>query len=108
MSRQQQLYATGADGRGDIARSRRRARRMTDIETRLAENTQPIEVWLSQTNMQITCRIVYEDETTAETGADSLSMRGAQREITSWLIERGYEPAGRWATEHEGNGGGAR
>jgi hypothetical protein len=31
---------------------------------------------------------------------DSLSMRGGQREITGWLIGRGYKPVGRWETEH--------
>ena len=28
-------------------------------------------------------------------------MRGAQREITRWLIEQGYKPDGRWTTEAE-------
>jgi hypothetical protein len=32
-------------------------------------------------------------------GIDSLSMRGAQREITGWLIKQGYKPDGRWAAE---------
>jgi hypothetical protein len=28
-------------------------------------------------------------------------MRGAQREITGYLISRGYKPDGRWTTEAE-------
>ena len=59
----------------------------------------PIEVWLSQGNMEVTCRAVHEDESTSYRDVDSLSMRGAQREITGWLISRGYEPAGRWEAE---------
>ena len=31
----------------------------------------------------------------------SLSMRGAQREITGWLLKWGYKPDGRWTTEEE-------
>lgn len=56
----------------------------------------PIEVWLSQNNMKITCMVVNEDETTSELDVDSLSMRGVQREITGYLIREGYSPVGRW------------
>ena len=68
----------------------------------IEENTKPIEVWLTQPNMEITCRVIFEDETGTEIDVDSLSMRGAQREITSWLIGLGYEPVGRWSTEDQG------
>jgi len=61
--------------------------------------TQPIEVWLSQKRLKVTCTIVYEDEGTDEVDVDSLSMRGAQREVTGWLIKQGYTPAGRWDAE---------
>jgi len=56
----------------------------------------PIEVWLSQRNMAITCLIVHDDETTEELDVDSLSLRGAQREITGACIDDGYAPVGRW------------
>ncbi len=56
----------------------------------------PIEVWLTQGNMEISCMIVLEDESTQPQDIRSLSMRGAQREITGWLIGLGWEPAGRW------------
>lgn len=61
----------------------------------------PIEVWLTQKNLEVTCSIVHEDESTTGLDVDSLSMRGAQREITGWLIAHGYEPAGRWQDEVE-------
>jgi hypothetical protein len=65
----------------------------------LSEPNGPIEVWLSKPNMQVTCRIVFEDESASGLDMDSLSMRGAQREITAWLVARDYEPAGRWEAE---------
>ena len=65
--------------------------------------TEPIEVWLRQENMKVDCTVVYEDESTDEhLVVDSLSMRGAQREITGYLIAEGYEAVGRWATEAAG------
>jgi hypothetical protein len=52
--------------------------------------------------MKVDCWIAYEDESTDEgLKISSLSMRGAQREITGYLIATGYEPAGRWSTEDE-------
>lgn len=69
---------------------------------RAMENTvkpSPIEVWLRQNNMQVACTVVHEDETTDELSIDSLSMRGAQREITGYLIKQGYAPVGRWESE---------
>lgn len=61
----------------------------------------PIEVWLTQKNIEVTCRVVREDETTYELEVDSLSLRGAQREITGYLISEGYAPIGRWDTASE-------
>ena len=61
--------------------------------------SRPIEVWLSQPNIEITCSVVFEDESTTTLDIDSLSMRGAQREITGWLISQGYRPVGRWEDE---------
>jgi hypothetical protein len=62
----------------------------------------PIEVWLSQQNMKVTCRVVYEDESVSELDVDSLSMRGAQREITGYLIGHDYRPVARWEEEEQG------
>ncbi len=56
----------------------------------------PIEVWLRQTNLTVDCTVVNEDESTREYGVDSLSMRGAQREMTGYFIGEGYQPDGRW------------
>ena len=55
-----------------------------------------IEVWLTQKNIEITCMVVYEDEHTENLDVDSLSMRGAQREMTGYFKKQGYEPVGRW------------
>ena len=63
--------------------------------------TKPIEVLLSRPHLEVTCRIVFPDGTAIAVGVDALSLRGAQRELTAWLIERGYEPAGRWSTQYE-------
>jgi len=59
----------------------------------------PIEVWLRQRNIQVTCTVVREDETTYELDVDSLSMRGAQREITGWFLNEGYVAVGRWESD---------
>jgi hypothetical protein len=69
--------------------------------TTVQEKASPIEVWLTQQNMTVTCKVVHEDESTQELDINSLSMRGAQREITGWLISQGYKPDGRWTTEVE-------
>lgn len=58
----------------------------------------PVEVWLAQRNMAINCTVVHEDEHTDSLDVDSLSMRGAQREITGYLIDQGYKPGCRWTT----------
>jgi len=58
--------------------------------------TGPVEVWLRQGNMEISCMVVREDESTTGLEVESLSMRGAQRELTGYLIDQGYTPAGRW------------
>jgi hypothetical protein len=63
----------------------------------------PIEVWLTQQNLEVKCMVVRDDETTYPLSINSLSMRGAQREITGWLINEGYEPVGRWQLESDDN-----
>jgi hypothetical protein len=65
--------------------------RMNNIEKR-----SPIEVWLSQRNMEVSCTVVHEDESTGHLTVDSLSMRGAMREMTGHFISQGYQPVGRW------------
>ena len=62
--------------------------------TSMFDKQGPIEVWLSQRNGKITCRVVFEDESTLEPVVDSRSLRGAQREITGRLVEE-YEPVAR-------------
>src|SRR5690348_7693346 len=62
----------------------------------------PIEVWLSQADAGITCTVVLEDESTGALDVRSLSMRGAQREMTGYLIAQGYVPIGPWNVEAGG------
>lgn len=66
-------------------------------ETRPQEpKTGPVEVWLRQINLEIVCTVANEDESTDQYPVDSLSLRGAQREMTGYFISQGYEPVGRW------------
>jgi hypothetical protein len=66
----------------------------------------PVEVWLSQVNIEVTCMIVREDESTTNLDIGALSMRGAQREITGYLVSRGYAGVDRWeATVDDGASG---
>jgi hypothetical protein len=59
----------------------------------------PVEVWLTKKNIEVTGRAIFEDETDTELTIWSASLRGAQREVTAWMIGRGYTPAGRWEWE---------
>jgi hypothetical protein len=63
------------------------------------ETAKAIEVWLRKNNIEVTCTVVFEDESTEALGVDSLSLRGAQREVTGQIIAMGFEPAGRWQDE---------
>lgn len=55
-----------------------------------------VEIWLIQKNIEVKCMVVREDESTENFSVRSLSMRGAQREITTKYVELGYKPYGRW------------
>ena len=77
----------------------------SDSEANRAPLPSPIEVWLSQTNMEITCTVVLEDESTSTLDVNSLSMRGAQREMTGYFIAHGYTPVGRWEVEADSENG---
>lgn len=69
------------------------------MSTLEADRPSPVELWLTQNNMEITCMAVREDERTEALDVDSLSMRGAQREMTGWLVSLGYTPVGRWGVQ---------
>jgi hypothetical protein len=64
-----------------------------------------VEVWLTQRNMQVIGREIREDESGREIDVASTSMRGAQREITTYYIDWGYRPEGRWSIEAEDDEG---
>jgi hypothetical protein len=80
------------------------AQDVTSVET----TTKPIEVWLSRPHLEITCRIIFSDGTAIAVGVDALSILGAQHEMTAWLTEQGFEPAGRWSTRDENDRQAAR
>jgi hypothetical protein len=63
--------------------------------------TEPIEVCLSQPDLEVTCRILFFDGSAIAVGIDSLSIAAAQSEMTMWLMELGYRPVGRWNTERD-------
>jgi hypothetical protein len=86
------------------ARVLRDARDVTSVET----TTKPIEVRLSRPHLEVSCRILFPDGTAVAVGVDALSIRGAQHEMTAWLIEQGYEPAGCWSTQDENDRQAAR
>lgn len=52
--------------------------------------------------LSMTCTVVHDDESTESLDVDVFFMRGAQREITDYLISQGYEPPGRWETQRFG------
>jgi hypothetical protein len=66
---------------------------------------QALQAVLSRKNIEISCILVREDETASYPRLDSLSVRGAQREITSMLVGQGYVPAGRWSDDGEDDDG---
>jgi len=80
------------------------ARDVTSVET----TTKPIEVRLSRPHLEVTCRIVFPDGTAIAVGVDALSILDAQHEMTAWLIEQGYEPAGCWSTQNQNDRQAAR
>jgi hypothetical protein len=77
----------------------------SDSELNRTPLPSPIEVWLSQANMKVRCTVVLEDESTSTLDVNSLSIRGAQREMTGYLIAHGYTPVGSWEVEADSNNG---
>jgi hypothetical protein len=55
--------------------------------------------------LRVVCNIVNADESTYRREIDSLSLRGAQREITGYLIGYGYRPEDGWTVEAVGESG---
>jgi hypothetical protein len=68
-------------------------------------NTGAIEVWLRLDDTTVSCNVVRDDESTYELDVDALSMRGAQREMTGYFIDEGYEPVGEWQVEVDSRNG---
>jgi hypothetical protein len=74
---------------------------------KLEDNTSPVEVWLTKKDIAVGA-VIYADEVVIwQDDADSISMRGAQREMTARLMAAGYEPLDRWRVEYTNGGSGA-
>ncbi len=58
---------------------------------------QVLQAVLSRKNIEISCALVFEDESVRYPGVQSVSVRGAQREVTGLLVMGGYIPVGRWS-----------
>lgn len=70
-----------------------------DMTNTKERRPQALQAILTRKNIEITCTLIFEDESASYPGVQSVSIRGAQREITGWLVEHGYAPAGRWSDE---------
>lgn len=75
---------------------------MTNTDARLP---QVLRAVLSRKNIEISCTLVFEDESVSYQEVDSVSVRGAQREITGMLVAHGYVPAARWSEDGEDQDG---
>jgi hypothetical protein len=73
--------------------------------SKLEDNTSPVEVWLTKKDIAVGAVIYADDVVLWQDDTDSISMRGAQREMTAWLISAGYEPLDRWRVEYSNGGG---
>jgi hypothetical protein len=67
---------------------------MTEAKKR---TPQPLQAILSRKNIEITGTLVFEDESVSYAAINSMSLRGAQRELTGRLVKHGYTPVGRWS-----------
>ena len=75
---------------------------MTDTKNR---RPQALRAVLTRKHLEITCTLVFENESVSYPQPRSVSLRGAQREVTGMLVSTGYIPAGRWSEEEEDEDG---
>jgi hypothetical protein len=66
---------------------------------------QALQAVLTRKNIEITCTLVFEDESVSYPSVQSVSVRGAQREVTGQLVAHGYTPGGRWSEGKEDEDG---
>src|ERR1017187_1706872 len=75
---------------------------MTNTKNR---RPQALRAVLTRKHLEIICTLVFEDESVSYPQPRSVSLRGAQREVTGMLVSTGYIPAGRWSEEEEDEDG---
>lgn len=56
----------------------------------------PILAWLSQTDIEIECHVIYEGVTIDELDVDTLDLGRAKRELVRYLVGLGYRPVTPW------------
>jgi hypothetical protein len=66
---------------------------------------QALRAVLSRKHIEITCTLVREDESASWPELHSVSVRGAQREITGMLVDSNYVPVGRWSDDGQDDDG---
>lgn len=74
------------------------------VKHSLSNESSPVEIRLTKRNLKVVCIVVHEDENTETLEVDSISMRGAQREMTGHLLKLGYRPASRWESDDDSAG----
>ncbi len=61
-----------------------------------------IEAFVTARELEAKVTVYRADETVwTSMRTDALSLRGAEREVTAWLLGYGYEPTGRWSYEDD-------
>lgn len=54
------------------------------------------QVWLTRPDGKLKCKVTFDNSTYADYEIKSQSLRGAEREITGWMIKQGFRPSGDW------------
>lgn len=62
------------------------------------KNAEAVEVIVTRKGMSLMATLYGPDETAVDLEVNTLSVRGAQRDVTASMIDGGYKPLGRWET----------
>lgn len=69
---------------------------LRSVANSLSALSSPVEVLLRKKRLDLTAVVRHEDEATEPLRIKSVSMRGAQREVTTLLKKLGYRPVTGW------------
>ena len=70
---------------------------LVSVANSLAALSSPVEIRLRKKRLDVTADAEHEDEATEPLRVKSVSMRGAQREITTHMKGLGYLPVTSWS-----------